>query len=202
MQDYIAHYGRSKRNGAEVGSGRYPLGSGDRPFQMIKNAIDRHKARKEQDKIEKEEKRKLDQQREEERRLKELEEIEKKKEKEREEHIANREKTLRSGSPEEVLKYQGEFTNQELQYAIDRINKENTLYGMIPTEEKKSLIKTVDKVVKTIDTFNNWANTGTKSYNNFAKIYNSLNESKIIAGTKKPLVTIHNVTFDKGKGNK
>lgn len=32
-EEYIAHYGRSKADGAPVGSGRYPLGSGDNPYQ-------------------------------------------------------------------------------------------------------------------------------------------------------------------------
>lgn len=31
--DWLAHAGRSKRDGAPVGSGRYPLGSGDNPYQ-------------------------------------------------------------------------------------------------------------------------------------------------------------------------
>lgn len=31
--DYLAHEGRSKLDGAPIGSGRYPLGSGDYPFQ-------------------------------------------------------------------------------------------------------------------------------------------------------------------------
>lgn len=32
--DVLAHIGRSKKDGAEVGSGRYPLGSGKNPFQQ------------------------------------------------------------------------------------------------------------------------------------------------------------------------
>lgn len=32
-EDYLAHVGRSKKDGAPVGSGRYPLGSGDQPYQ-------------------------------------------------------------------------------------------------------------------------------------------------------------------------
>ena len=32
-EDYLAHAGRSKRDGAPVGSGRYPLGSGENPYQ-------------------------------------------------------------------------------------------------------------------------------------------------------------------------
>ena len=31
--NFLMHYGRSKKDGAIVGSGRYPLGSGDEPFQ-------------------------------------------------------------------------------------------------------------------------------------------------------------------------
>ena len=31
--NFLMHYGRSKKDGAVVGSGRYPLGSGDEPFQ-------------------------------------------------------------------------------------------------------------------------------------------------------------------------
>ena len=32
-KDYLAHIGRSKEDGAPIGSGRYPLGSGDQPYQ-------------------------------------------------------------------------------------------------------------------------------------------------------------------------
>lgn len=31
--DYLVHEGRSKRDGAKIGSGRYPLGSGENPYQ-------------------------------------------------------------------------------------------------------------------------------------------------------------------------
>lgn len=32
---YLMHSGRSKKDGAHIGSGRYPLGSGDRPYQRM-----------------------------------------------------------------------------------------------------------------------------------------------------------------------
>lgn len=35
MNDYISHIGRSKQDGAPVGSGRYPLGSGKDPYQHV-----------------------------------------------------------------------------------------------------------------------------------------------------------------------
>ena len=39
--DELYHSGRSKRDGAPVGSGRYPLGSGDDPFQHERDFMDR-----------------------------------------------------------------------------------------------------------------------------------------------------------------
>ena len=35
--DYLAHYGRSKLDGAPIGSGRFRLGSGERPYQHDQN---------------------------------------------------------------------------------------------------------------------------------------------------------------------
>jgi hypothetical protein len=35
--DYLAHIGRSKLDGAPVGSGRYPYGSGDQPYQNLRD---------------------------------------------------------------------------------------------------------------------------------------------------------------------
>ena len=32
-RDWLEHIGVSKRDGAEIGSGRYPLGSGENPYQ-------------------------------------------------------------------------------------------------------------------------------------------------------------------------
>lgn len=36
--DELYHFGRSKRDGAKVGSGRYPLGSGERPRSVFRKA--------------------------------------------------------------------------------------------------------------------------------------------------------------------
>ena len=33
VEDMLMHYGVSKLDGAAVGSGRYPYGSGDNPYQ-------------------------------------------------------------------------------------------------------------------------------------------------------------------------
>ena len=39
--DYLEHIGRSKEDGAPIGSGRYPKGSGDNPYQHQKDIYDR-----------------------------------------------------------------------------------------------------------------------------------------------------------------
>ena len=38
-EDYLAHYGRSKRDGAKKGSGRYPLGSGENPRAAKRSGV-------------------------------------------------------------------------------------------------------------------------------------------------------------------
>ena len=44
MKDnFLMHYGRSKKDGAPVGSGRYPLGSGDDPYQRSLDFVDQYK---------------------------------------------------------------------------------------------------------------------------------------------------------------
>lgn len=41
--NYLMHAGRSKKDGAPVGSGRYPLGSGDKPFQDYRDFKNRQR---------------------------------------------------------------------------------------------------------------------------------------------------------------
>jgi len=52
--DYLAHYGRSKLDGAPVGSGRYPLGSGDAAYQHAVDFLGRVDQFKDQGMSEKE----------------------------------------------------------------------------------------------------------------------------------------------------
>lgn len=40
--NFLMHYGRSKKDGAPVGSGRYPLGSGDDPYQHSLDFVDQY----------------------------------------------------------------------------------------------------------------------------------------------------------------
>lgn len=159
------------------GSGRYPLGSGDRPYQKFEGSrgrsssgisryIQARKAKKQEAaRIKQENERKA------------AEEAKRR-------HDANKEKVLRSGKASEVLKYQGELTNQQLQEVINRLDYEAKLKNM----SQKEVITAVDKIdqlMKTIKTGTEWVKIGTDTYNALAVIYNATEDGK-----NKPLTII------------
>lgn len=106
-------------------------------------------------------------------------------------HDADKERVLREGTATEVLRYQGELTNQELQNAVTRLNLESSLKGLSQREMKSAMDK-VDGIMKTIKTGTEWAKIGTDTYNTFAAIYNATPE-----GQSKPLTLV--VKGDGGK---
>lgn len=168
---YLSHGG--------PGSGRYPLGSGERPYQKFEGSRRKSggisgyiKARK----------------------AKKAEEQRQNEEKEKRRHAADKERVLREGTATEVLKYQGELTNQELQNAFTRLNLEKQLRGLSKQEVKTAMDK-FDGVMKTIKTGNEWAKIGTDTYNTFAQVYNATKE-----GRKSPLPLVGK--GDGGKKNK
>ena len=164
--DYIQfkelyHYGIPRR------SGRYPWGSGDRPFQSISGYIRKKKQEKADAAAQKERNEQL---------RRAMEEEQKKRQ-----HDADKERVLREGSATEVLKYQGELTNQELQNAVNRLTSEYKLREF-SQNEMKSAIDKVDEIMKTIKTGTDWAKIGTDT---FAAIYNATPE-----GRNKPLTLV------------
>lgn len=106
-------------------------------------------------------------------------------------HDADKERVLREGSATEVLKYQGELTNNELQNAVNRLTSEYKLREF-SQNEMKSAIDKVDEIMKFVKTGTDWAKIGTETYNTFASIYNATPE-----GQSKPLTLV-----GKGAGGK
>lgn len=169
---YLAHGG--------PGSGRYPLGSGERPYQKFEGSrrksggisgyIRSRKAKKTEEKQQR--------QRNEDLRRK-MEEEQKKRQ-----HDSDKERVLREGTATEVMKYQGELTNQELQNAFTRLNLESQLRNLSQKEMRSAMDK-VDDIMKTVRTGTEWAKIGTDTYNTFAAIYNATPE-----GQKKPLTLV------------
>lgn len=102
-------------------------------------------------------------------------------------HEADKERVLKSGSAEEVLKYKGELSNKELQDAFTRINLEHNLARIMKedTPVVKDGWQKMDEAMKRVGTMTDWAQKGVNAYNLMAKVYNATEE-----GQKKPLKTI------------
>lgn len=169
---YLSHGG--------PGSGRYPLGSGERPYQKFEGS--RRKSSGIVGYIQSRKEKKAEAQREKaaiEARKKAAEDAEKKRQ-----HEADKERVLRAGTASEVMRYQGELTNRELQDAFNRIDLERKL-SSFSAQEIKSGMEKFDKVMQNLKTVNNWASIGTDTWNLMASIYNATPE-----GQKNPWATI------------
>lgn len=179
---YLSHGG--------PGSGRYPLGSGERPYQKFEDSrkkrsggivgyIKSRRAKKREAELQKsaaeERARKLEAAR------------------EKQKMEADKERVLRSGTAQEVLKYRGELTNQELNTVAERLRLEKQISGYSADEIKTNLDK-----LKQIQAYTNvgaaLAKDGASIYNSFVSIYNSTS-----AGKKDPLSPIKEKGDEKKK---
>lgn len=169
---YLAHGG--------PGSGRYPLGSGDRPYQKYEGSgkrkgglvgyIRNRKAKKEEARVQKARHEEIQKQLEAERERRKLE--------------ADKERVLRKGSAAEVMRYQGQLTNKELQDVYNRLDWEAKIKALSEKEMKRKIDK-VDDIMKDVQTITNWGKIGTDTYNTIAAIYNATPDGK-----KKPLTLV------------
>lgn len=162
----LYHWGRSKTNGAPGrGSGRYPLGSGDRPYQSQPRLLSkfRKKKKSEEPPVQK-----------------------------------TREEILISGSPKEVATLLRKATNNELEYIIQRFDKEAKIKQIIADDVyANSTEKTLKDIGAKIKLTTDMIKVGTDFYNTLANIYNATD-----AGKKKPLTTIGQGGGGKDKGKK
>lgn len=173
------------------GSGRYPLGSGERPFQsregkkkkpsLLKLASDANKKRK----LKVAEKKAAEKRAE---KLKEADEYKK----QREEQAKEKERILKGGTAAEVLKIADQLTYEEMSAAQKRLNLQKQLREIADSEAQIGFNK-IDQAVKNFGTVINWGYTGTRAYNLFANVYNATEE-----GQKKPMALIGNA----GEGKK
>lgn len=79
---------------------------------------------------------------------------------------------LKSRSAKELYKYANLFDTRELKEAYNRLQLERDIQNLVPKEVKKGQNFT-QKVIKSGKTVSDLLDTGTKLYNNVAKIYNS-----------------------------
>lgn len=108
-----------------------------------------------------------------------------KEEKEKETLEQKKERVLKSRSAKELYENADLFTTQELQSAYNRLSLERNISSLVPKDVNKGK-QFVDSTLKTAKTINDAIDTGSKLYNNVAKVYNSLTEE----GRKKPLPMI------------
>lgn len=162
---YFAHGG--------PGSGRYPLGSGERPYQKFEKSRSRGggisgyiRSRREKKAANKQQKSEI-----------ESERRKNEEEKEARRKAADKERVLREGTATEVMRYQGELTNQELQNAFTRLNLESNIRAL-SQKEMKSAMDQVDSIMKKVKMGTEWVRIGTDAYNSIAAIYNTTSEGQ------------------------
>lgn len=139
----LSHVGVLRR------SGRYPWGSGKRPFQSGGGP-----------KVSKKEKKKA-------------EEIQK----ERENHEEEKKRALKEGRAADVLKFKSELSTQQLEDALARIKVTSEL-NSYAKKDMKTFMDVLSEVSKDTKTITNVIKNGSELYNTMAKIYNSTEEGK------------------------
>lgn len=158
----LQHFGVKKR------SGRYPYGSGERPYQDkergrggIRGFIKERKAKKEA-------KAKEDLLRQQEKTARAEERF-----KQSRETIVNR------GSASEALEYHRKFglTNQELQTVTSRLDLEAKL-ASADKKAREAGFNKMDDIMNKVGKVTNWTDTGIRAWNDFAAIYNATSYGK------------------------
>lgn len=156
-QNELLHYGMPRR------SGRYPYGSGDRPFQStggqkrgIRGAIQRRKDKKNTKAAEL------------------LEREAEKQEKIKRAYEGKREEILKKGSAADIWRLHEKvtLTNQEIQQALDRINLETKLRQSVIAEENMSFEK-MDRLVRKANKVTDWSAVGMRMWDHMAAVYNA-----------------------------
>lgn len=147
---YLSHGG--------PGSGRYPAGSGKRPWQHrgIRGYIAKRRAIKK----EKKQLKQYDQNRE---KLKTLKEQKAAKEKDKISAVTE-------GNASKVLRYKNEMSNEELRYALERVRMTTELEKYSKPELSKAQLR-MDSAVRKVNQINTYAEAGIRLAKNAEAIY-------------------------------
>lgn len=96
---------------------------------------------------------------------------------------ANKERVLTSGKASEIMQYQGQLSNKELNDALSRIRMEREL-SSFSAQEKKSNWEKADSFMNKVDKLGKYMQVGTRFYNSAALIANTFLDDD----TKLPIV--------------
>lgn len=88
----------------------------------------------------------------------------------------DKKKALASGTAEEILKYKGHMTADEMQGAINRLQKEQTLASLVPSQPKVAAGK---HFMDRVGDYTDYTIKGIKAWNTIANIYNGLNVNAV-----------------------
>lgn len=115
---------------------------------------------------------------------KEAEEAKKKEEADK--HAAEVAEALRTGNASDIEKFKGEYTTQQLQAAVARINAERQLSDLSAKEIRTGMDR-VDEVMQRVGKATDWVNKGSNAYNSVAKVVNAFGgkDLPIIGGERK-----------------
>lgn len=102
---------------------------------------------------------------------------------------------LASRSAKDLYENADLFTTNELQNAYNRLQLERNIASLVPKEVSKAE-RVTSKAIDWGKKVNDLTDTGTKTYNNVAKVYNAFSEK----GRENPLPLIG--SNNKSKGNK
>lgn len=158
---YLMHEGVSKLNGAPgPGSGRYPLGSGKRPYQNA-GPGEQRRARK-MGLFGRKKKTLPDEPKESEKEEEKLTDEEKK-------------RIIDEGDIRAAYKNKRSLTNADIEAVILRYNKEKSLADLMPKKKKgiDFLVKSTDVLDKSVK----FANASINAWNTIARVNNSLNKN-------------------------
>lgn len=150
MDDYLAHVGRSKLDGAPIGSGRYRIGSGENPRAGKTRSSLRLFQKK--DKLVTEES------------------VETPKESSDE----RKERIIKTGNVKDAYKYRTEFSNEELDKVITRYEKEQKVKKLTAPENVKTGQQKLNDMSKFLESSVKITSSGIAIYNNVARTMNSL----------------------------
>lgn len=154
----LFHYGMPKR------SGRYPYGSGDRPYQSSGGVSSKitSKPSRMTFKEKKAAKKASAQKAEEEKKKREEQEATRR-------HEENRERVLKEGTATELKEYASELSNAEFEAALKRLELNRRLNSYTKSEIQTTFDK-VDKFMSKANKVNNWASTTINAYENSQKL--------------------------------
>lgn len=161
-EEDLAHYGVAKR------SGRYPWGSGENPYhhgasspfgRMKERRAEKKKAKATAARIEKAKQTKAA----------------------KAEYEKKKAEALKSGSAQDMLPYINDLSDEQLRTLKNRLQLESEFRQLV-VKERSELDPTVAGRIAKLNQFNNYADTGIKTYNNVARVLNAF------SGTELPII--------------